>query len=73
MESNSKKCKKNFNELVSEELKKLYDAYVYSYGWKYCKTIIGYACVLSVEDYYKNFGLEDFVLSDKTKCYTLIK
>jgi hypothetical protein len=64
---------KKFNELSSEELKELYNNYVYSYGWKYCSTSCGYATLLSVEDYYKKFGIKEFELNDKTIKYTRVQ
>lgn len=62
----------SFDKLNSEQLKKLYNCYVYSYGWKYCKTSIGYSCVIGVEKYYELFGINDFILNEKNKRFTRI-
>lgn len=58
--------------LTVECYKKLYDSYVNSYGRKYCLCEMGYSCKLSVEEYYKLFGTEEFVLNSNTEKYTRV-
>lgn len=63
--------KKDISELTRDELKKLYDEYCYSYRDKHCKTSFGSAGVIGIEEYYKIFGLNEFILNETTKKYTL--
>jgi hypothetical protein len=58
-----------FNELTPDMKKELYNVYTYSYGWKYCITPAGFTCKIGIEEYYKLFGLNEFVLNKKTKQY----